>query len=99
MVDSVGKLVATRRYFHTSLIGTLDASIAGLIERAAGIAGARHEVDFNVIRIDSLDDSVALLSYPAFFDEACPSLARSWKVSIKDQRATLRSYLDSLNPP
>lgn len=63
------------------------------------MAGARASTDFNVVRVDALEDSVALLSYPTFFDEACPSLARSWKVSIKDQRATVRTYQDSFNPP
>lgn len=99
MAESVGKLVAGRRYFHTSLIGTLDAATSLMVERAAAITGVRTGFDFNVVRIDSLDDSVAFLSYPGFFDEACPPLARSWKVSTKDQRATLRSYQDSLNPP
>lgn len=99
MSELIGKRIASRRYVHTSLIGSLDALETDAIARASGIAGVRPDDDYNVIRLDSLDNSVALLCYPNFFDEACPSLARSWKVSIADQRATLRSYFDSLNPP
>jgi DNA phosphorothioation-associated putative methyltransferase len=99
MQETVGKLVGSRHYFHTSVIGTDGTFTSELVTRAVAIAGARIDSDFNVVRIDSLDESVALLSYPAFFDDACPALARSWKVSIKDQRATLRNYGDSYNPP
>lgn len=99
MPESPGKRIAGRRYFHASLIGSLDPETTHTIARASEIANVQLDSDFNVIRLDALDESVALLSYPAFFLDACPTLARSWKVSIKDQRATLRSYKDSFNPP
>ena len=98
MAETLGKVVAGRRYFHTSAMETLEAETSKLVASAVALSATRPD-DFNVVRINSLDDSVALLSYPQFFDEACPTLARSWNVSIKDQRATLRSYQDSFNPP
>lgn len=98
MTVQIGKQVATRCYFHASVLHS-DPLAAELVARASAIAGIRADLDFNVVRLDSLDDSVALLSYPAFFDDGCPSLAKSWKVSINAGRASLRSYLDSFNPP
>lgn len=99
MTEVIGKRVAARQYVHTSLCGSLDTATSDLVALASGIAGVRPDTDYNVIRLDSLSNSVALLCYPRFFDEACPSLTHSWKVSINDRRATLRNYLDSLNPP
>ena len=98
MTVQIGKHVATRRYFHTSLLHA-DALAAELVTRASAIAGIRPDLDFNVVRLDSLEESVALLSYPAFFEDGCPSLAKSWKVNVEVERSSLRSYLDSFNPP
>lgn len=99
MAGPIGKQLATRRYFHTSVLYALDATTVDLVARASSIAGVRPDLDYNVIRLDSLDASVALLSYPTFFEEACPCLARSWKVNIERERSSLRSYSDSFNPP
>src|SRR5688500_12259528 len=99
LLEGVGKRVAQQRYFHVSLLPQLNSGIPEQILEASAVASVRAAVDYNVVRIDHADDSIALLSYPDFFDEACPSLSRSWKVNAKEQRATLRHYTDSLNPP
>lgn len=97
--DRIGKHVAGRTYFHTSVLNMLDASTSQLVTSAAEFVGVKIGMDFNVVRFDPRDHSVSLLSYPDFFDEACPLLARSWKISLKDQRVTGRTYHESFNPP
>jgi DNA phosphorothioation-associated putative methyltransferase len=94
-----GKLVGGRRYIHVSVIETLDATTRELIQLAATTSGVQPGADFNVVRIDNWADSVALLSYPRFFEDACPSLSHSWNVRLKDGKATYRTYQDSFNPP
>lgn len=98
-MDSPGKLVAGRVYFHTSAARSLEASAFALLSSASAIANIEPDRDFNVVRIDPSKETVALLSYPGFFDEAFPRLARSWKVNLVERQVTLRDYEDSFNPP
>jgi len=95
---AIGKQIAGRTYFHISLWQDVDPAARGLIEEACLAAGVRPDEDFNVVRLDA-SDTVALLSYPQFFDVAFPSLARSWKVRIAERQVNVRHYHESLNPP
>jgi len=99
MIEEIGKFLANRRYVHISVLQLLDSTTSDALSAAAALAGVEPERDFNVVRLDGTDSSIALLSYPAFFDEAFPRLARSWKVRMQDSHVTLRTYEDSFNPP
>src|SRR5690242_14094633 len=92
--NPLGKLVGGKRYLHVSTIPSLEESLAIIIDRASSVAGTTAGREFNVVRIDPMEDTVALLNYPSFFDEAFPPLARSWKVRLADGRVTLRTYED-----
>src|ERR1700753_2422237 len=93
------KVVASRHYSHVAVFHSLPASFQELANRAIALAGVRLDIDFNVIRIDTREQSVALLDYPTFDSEACPRLRRSWKVSMVRLSVGFRTYADSLNPP
>jgi len=99
MTEGIGKVVAGRRYFHTSILDSLDDPTAQLVSKACTTAEVTPDVDFNVVRIDPSDDTVAFLSYPGILDEPFPILLRSWKVNIGNGRVTVRSYRESFNPP
>lgn len=99
MDTDLGKVVAGRTYFHTSTLPLLEASTNDLVSSAVALASISPDIDFNVIRIDPSDESIALLNYPGFFEEGCPQLHRSWKVELKNGRVAIRNYGDSLNPP
>jgi DNA phosphorothioation-associated putative methyltransferase len=99
MREAIGKLVATRRYFHVSAASLMDSETTELVSVATNMAGVQPERDFNVVRIDSLLNTVGLLSYPRFFDDPFPTLLKSWIICTKDGRVSLRKYDNSLNPP
>ncbi|MBK4717535.1 DNA phosphorothioation-associated putative methyltransferase [Azospirillum sp. YIM DDC1] len=92
----VGKAVGARLYLHVSALRDAMPEDAARVRAAAALSGA---TDFNVVRIERLGDGVALLEYPGFFEEACPSLRRSWRVEPSTNRVSFRDYSDSLNPP
>jgi DNA phosphorothioation-associated putative methyltransferase len=98
-MGSIGKFVAGRRYFHTSAVSSLEPPAVELLSAASGLASIKPNRDYNVARIDPSNNTISLLSYPGFFDEAFPRLARSWRVSLVQRQVTLRNYEDSLNPP
>jgi DNA phosphorothioation-associated putative methyltransferase len=95
----IGKTVYTRVYFHVSALNDVEPALREKVQAAANIAGVRSGQHFNVCRVDLQSQTVALLDYPAFFELGCPLLRRSWKVDLSSQRATLRTYEGSLNPP
>lgn len=97
--QGVGKIVATRHYFHSSAVDSVDREIRETALRASELAAVLPDKHFNVFRADLEAGSVALLNYPTFFDVACPLLERSWKVDLSKGRVTYRTYESSLNPP
>lgn len=92
----VGKAVGRSLYLHVSALGTADALIVEMVDRAASLA---RSPPFNVVRVEQMDGIVALLEYSNFFESAFPRLARSWKVNAAAGRVSFRDYSDSLNPP
>ena len=97
--QSSSKVVASRHYSHVVALLNLPAAFQALANQAIALAGVTSGVDFNVLRIDPREQSVALLDYPGFDSDACPRLNRSWKVSIPRASVGFRTYADSLNPP
>jgi DNA phosphorothioation-associated putative methyltransferase len=97
--QDTGKRVFSRLYCHISSLPTHGTTVSDLVESAAWIAKVHPETDFNVVRLDNADQSIGLLHYPEFFDEAFPRLHRSWKVNLSTDQISFRNYEDSLNPP
>jgi DNA phosphorothioation-associated putative methyltransferase len=95
---NVGKSVGTRLYVHTSAL----TQAAPELVQAAHDAAARLAIPperYNVVRLDTSFETIALLHYPAFFEDPFPALAQSWKVGLKSNATTHRTYLNSFNPP
>ena len=94
-----GKTVAQRTYLHISCLETAGAELAAWVAEAECRAGVHRAEDFNVVRCDLAGGQIALLNYPAFFDEAFPTLATSWLVDLDAGTVGYRTYADSQNPP
>lgn len=97
--NSATKVVASRYYTHVDSIDSLEPSLRQLAQEAIDLVGRSPGRDFNVVRVDERDQSVALLDYPTFDSEACPRLQRSWKVTLRKAAVSFRTYSESLNPP
>ena len=94
-----GKVVADHTYLHVEAIGLLSAGWSDLIHRAALISKTLPITDFQVVKLRSDGKELSLLDYPAFFDHAFPSLARSWRIRLETDSVVFRTYAESVNPP
>jgi hypothetical protein len=94
----VGKFVGHRLYVHTSALESAAPQLIEHVRRAIALIGIPQDA-FNVVRLDTFADTIALLSYPGFFDEAFPSIERSWKIVLSSGKMSHRTYINSLNPP
>jgi len=96
---SLGKHVGDHVYLHSSAIPELPDSWQAAIGSAACTVGVTPGEQFNVVKIHRLCDEMSLLSYPGFFEDPFPSLARSWRLSISRKSFVFRTYEESRNPP
>jgi len=109
---SAGKAVGDRLYLHVATLTAGDATacagrvpighaerLAARLAEAEQLAGLRRGEHFNLLRVDSAEEKLALLHYPGFFDEPFPALAESWRVDLATGTVRHRTYADSLNPP
>jgi len=69
------------------------------VKAAIAIARLLQGERFNVVKLPHVGESVTLLDYPRFFDEAFPALANYWTVDLANQTYRYRTYTGSLNPP
>jgi len=94
-----GKTVAQRTYLHVSALDAAPPALAQAVAAAEERAGVQRGEAFNVVRFDPAGEQVALLHYPAFFDDPFPALAASWRVELASGELGYRTYEDSQNPP
>jgi DNA phosphorothioation-associated putative methyltransferase len=94
-----GKRIGLHTYHHVEVLKLLEPFEIEQINKAATITGLLPGGRFNVIKLSHVSESVTLLDYPAFFDEAFPVLANHWTVDLVNQTYRYRTYADSLNPP
>lgn len=99
MTSLPGKQVATRLYLHTGAIQDAEDGLRARIAAAESLAGLVRGADYNLVRVGRSDHTVALLHYPAFFDDAFPALAASTLVDLGAGTVSYRTYAHSLNPP
>lgn len=93
-----GKRVGDAVYLHTSLLAEQPPALLEFIAAVAGQAGA-PAAGFNVLRIALKEPEVALLDYPAFFEDPFPSLRMSWLVNLKTGRVAPSDFATRENPP
>ncbi|MEA3638917.1 MAG: DNA phosphorothioation-associated putative methyltransferase [Lamprobacter sp.] len=98
-----GKTIGRRTYLHIDALTTVQASAGSdwqaLVVAAEQAVGVERGVGFNVVRLDAESGEVALLHYPAFFDDPFPALRESWRFEPATGAVGYRTYADSLNPP
>lgn len=94
-----GKTVGENTYVHLAAVAQLSAQVQSAIASAAQLASAEADVQFNVVKINADLQSISLLDYADFFEEAFPSLRQSWTVDLIKGLVRHRSFLDSFNPP
>lgn len=94
-----GKRVGQHTYHHVEVLELLEPLQIEQINKAIAITGMLPGERFNVIKLPHIGESVTLLDYPRFFDEAFPVLANHWTVDLARQTYRYRTYADSLNPP
>lgn len=94
-----GKRVGQHTYHHVEVLELLEPLQIEQINKAIAITGMLPGERFNVIKLPHIGESVTLLDYPRFFDEAFPVLANHWTVDLVNHAYRYRTYTDSLNPP
>ncbi len=93
------KKVGLHTYYHVQIVEALPPLQHDQIRAAALITETSLGNQFNVIKFSDKSNSLTLLDYPAFFDEAFPVLANYWTVDLETGTYRHRTYADSLNPP
>ena len=93
------KKVAGKTYVHVDFLSDSNAGDVRCIADAERLARVSREQHFNLVRIDETTACIALLNYPAFFDDPFPALRESWLVDLDQCAVSYRTYADSLNPP
>ena len=93
-----GKRVGDGVYLHTSLLAEQSPAFRDLVTAVVGLAGP-GAAGFNVLRVALRLPEVALLDYPAFFEDPFPSLRMSWFVDLKTGRVTASDFSARENPP
>lgn len=92
----VGKLLPSHIYVHQSAEDDLPAMLRLLLFAAKQVVG---EIPYNVIKIARDGRAVSFLEYGEFDHDPHPSLLRSLRVYLPKASFSLRSYIDSPNPP
>ena len=96
---AVGKAVGNHTYVHVCVLEEMGREWESLVSEAEEVSSRTREVSFNVVRFDTNEKIVTLLSYPRFFQDPFPALSDSWMVNLEARTLSHRSYEDSLNPP
>jgi hypothetical protein len=94
-----GKKIGPHIYYHVEVIESLEPKQRAQIDAAFEIAQLTPRERINVIKLSLLAESVSLLEYANFFDDAFPVLANFWTVDLVNRTFRFRTYADSLNPP
>ncbi len=94
-----GKKVLNNVYWHSSLTSAQSDAVQQHIAEAETLANLQAGTDYNIIKYDSKSQSLSLLWYPGFFEDAFPTLERSYRINLHTQRVEKRNYHASLNPP
>ncbi len=95
----LGKKILNNVYWHSSLTPAQADDVQQHIAEAEALANVQAGTDYNIVKYDSKSQSLSLLWYPGFFDEAFPALAKSYRINLDTRRVEKRSYQASLNPP
>jgi len=98
-MDSFGKQVADKTYFHVSLADSLDEAARAILDQAIDIVKLASGVDFNVVKLDAAGKLISFLEYSDLNEIAFPTLKRSWSINLESQLVRHRTYSNSYNPP
>ncbi len=93
----IGKLLPDSRYLHTSALLEVPAGLRAAVDHARALAQIDAD-DFHVVKFSREHLRLSLLSYPRFFEDGFPVLARSWAVDLSAGRVT-EWIASEENPP
>lgn len=96
LASTVGKILPTDLYVHSSAQDALPALLRVILFAAKRIVGDLH---YDVAKIATDGRAVAFLTYPAFDDVAHPALGRSVRVYLPKATYEVRDYSAYANPP
>ncbi|GGY07802.1 hypothetical protein GCM10007160_39010 [Litchfieldella qijiaojingensis] len=95
-VSHVGKRVGGYLYVHRSACDALDEDARVVLALAERLVG---EADWNVAKLSLEDESLSLLNYVQFFDNAFPELARSYRIDLAAETVRVLDYPEVANRP
>jgi DNA phosphorothioation-associated putative methyltransferase len=95
----LGKKVLNHVYWHYTLTFEQSQIVQEKVAQAEELAALVAGENYNVVKFNVNGDVLSLLSYPDFFDEPFPALAKSWRIDLTSKRVETRYYANSYNPP
>jgi hypothetical protein len=99
MTPIPGKRIGDNTYVHVEALSGLSDQAIERVRSAETVAGIERSKNYNIVRMHGDGGTLALLSYPRFFEDPFPALQESWLVDLSVGSVRHRTYADSLNPP
>lgn len=96
---TVGKQVGSSLYLHISALQSLPEPVQEQVRKAQSLTSTQDSDSYNVVKLSLNNGKISLLSYPGFFEEPFPALARSISVDLEDGSVQRKDYSSSGNPP
>ena len=93
--STVGKLLPTDLYVHTSAVDELPPVLRLLLFAVRQVVG---EVEHDLVKVALDGRSVSLLAYPGFDDDPHPALVQSVRVDLGRAQYQVRRYATAENP-
>lgn len=93
--STVGKLLPTDLYVHTSAVDELPPVLRLLLFAVRQVVG---DVEHDLVKVSLDGKSVSLLAYPGFDEDAHPALVQSIRVDLGRAQYQVRRYATSENP-
>ena len=94
----IGKHLPDAIYVHQQAFELLPDQLTALIPRIAKAVKIRSG-QWHIIKLFKRDFRITFLSYPSFFEEPYPPLAKSWTVDLSKLSVREANYSKSENPP
>jgi DNA phosphorothioation-associated putative methyltransferase len=95
---SIGKRLPDAIYIHKAAFGEIPKKLSSIII-AVGNALKIPGESWDIVKLSRKDFALSLLSYPTFFKESYPSLAKSVTVDLSELSHKITDYSNYDNPP
>jgi len=94
----LGKQLPDAVYLHEKALDALPKELKDTLVDAIK-QNKLNYISWNIVKFFKRDHKITLLDYPTFFEEAYPSLNKSYTIDLQKQSYRVTNFSNSDNPP